>query len=161
MRRTVRMFAALAMVIGLATTGCSWIGDRVTGNRQEQADDIARQIRSMPGVSKVETNYRKNITEGELFTLRVLLDRDATPAQAAEVGRTFVTQADAAGFVTANSAEMVLSYPLPPGENNRFSDTSQTSVDIANRPTDAVLDADQVAAEFADWLQAGQSRVAK
>ncbi|BDD98479.1 hypothetical protein [Mycolicibacterium fortuitum] len=159
--RVVAALATSAVVIGTTTTGCAWVGDVLMGNRQEEADSVARQISSLPGVSKAEPDYKNDFTSGERFTVRASLDEGSTPAQAAEVGRTFVALAGAAGFETANSAELVLTYPAHPRPSNYLDDTSRASVGYGRSAGPGTPDGDRIADGFSAWLQAAQSPVAE
>lgn len=145
----------LALTVGPAA-GCALLGDR-----QGEADAIASRIKSLPGVANARAEYKSNFTAGEHFELTSSLSRDATPAQAADVARTFVTAADTAGFESANSAALILEYPAQARRNYDLHTTSSAKIDYTRTSVSTLPEPAQAAARAASWLQAAQSPIAE
>jgi hypothetical protein len=151
MRRVVAIPAVLLVV---CTAGC------VT-DREDDAGDLDRHVRGMPGVADTEVRYHSDFTSGENFDLTVTLEPGITEPQVRQVGGYFVEHATGTGLAE-NSAELSLRLPVvpPPPKDSGILGYSEASFSFGRSTTISNAGADAVADSAAVWLRAVRSPVA-
>jgi hypothetical protein len=146
-------FAIPAVLLAVCTAGCMI-------DREDDAQDLDRHVRGMPGVAETEVRYRSDFTNGENFDLTVTLHPDITEAQVRQIGGYFVEHASETGLAET-SAELDLRLPAvpPPPKNSDISEYSQASFKFGRNATTSNAGADAVADSAAVWLRTVRSPV--
>jgi hypothetical protein len=151
MRRAV---AIPAVLLAMCTAG--WVV-----NREDDAQDLDRHLRGLPGVADTEIRYSSDFTNGENFDLTVTLDPNITEPQVRQVGGYFVEHATATGLAE-DSAELWLRLPIVPAPpENLYTDPySEARFRLGRSTTSDNPTADGIADSAAVWLRAAHSPVA-
>jgi hypothetical protein len=133
-RKRWRTLGCALVVVALSLVGCA----EVAPDRRAQADDLTKQIRSMPGVLSASSDLTDSIPQGNVhFWLSVDVAEDVTPDQAAAITTRYLDElrsVDYAGYQTE--------LDLHRGWN-------LFAVDSGRRPVDNV---DQIVGEARDWV---------
>lgn len=149
------------MLIGLAAL-LMWPTSACFVNRRDDADQVDRQIKAMPGVAGTDMSYESSFENGQQFRLTVRLDSRITQPQATDVGRTFVDQMQR-HHLGGHKVELDIRYPaVPQQKSNYLPDYSQAAFTLGeNASPPADPSAADVGESVAVWLHAVRSPTAE
>jgi hypothetical protein len=142
----------------IAATAWSAVSCALLFDKRGAAEDIERQLRAMPGVTRTSLTYNAGIDAGKNFSLDVTLDGSATEQQAVEVATTFVHDRDAEGLGDHDGG-LTLKYPAAEDTGDVVRDASNASFDFG--PKDGLPDPteQQVADGVGLWARVAHSPV--
>ncbi len=145
----------LALVnVALLAAAAWWL----VGTRRAEAESLAREIASMPGVVETELGYISSIGERHTFLLDVRLAKEVTEKQAVAVAGLVVDRMSRGGL-GGHDARLHLRHPLAPHPNPYVPDYSQAEFWFNPDTHEFPPDPYQVADSIGLWLRAARSPV--